>query len=137
MSLAEDLRLIKIYNPHNLTSSGMPVIWYRAYESRMMISAGWVLTVKDKPFKDVHWQDYGALVFHLYSVNKQEALDQAMAKCKELFPEVEMVKAPWRSTWVTKKDLDAAKAALKEFKKKDHQTEGYINVIRGIGKENE
>jgi hypothetical protein len=138
MSLIEDLKLINIHNPHNLSREGMPIIEYiGADNGRGGHGSHWRLIIKGKAFDNLPWYQHGNLWFTKfgYENDNKAALAAALKKCKKLFPNIEMVKAPWRSTYVNKEDLDRAKAELKELKKKDRQREGYIKVIRGIGKE--
>ncbi len=72
-----------------------------------------MLTIKGKPFKDSPWYDNGALPFYDSSYrNWRAAVAAPLAKCKELFPHLEMVLSPWPNVWVPKVDLDRAQKRL-------------------------
>ena len=116
-----DLRKIGIYNPYELVAFGQPVIdYHRRASGRSVMPSHYSLSIKGKSFKNQPWHHRGALWFTFTGQErKPKELQKAFAKVKELFPEVEMVKAPWRETWVPKTDLDAAKAKLKEYETKD------------------
>lgn len=114
--LAEQLRTIGIFNWHDLCANGHPMIWRRVKSgSRDVIPSAWMLSIKGKIFKHRAWYDHGAMSFSDHGwTNWREAVAAPLAKCKELFPDLEMVKGPWPNTYVPKCDLDAAKAKLKE-----------------------
>ena len=112
--LTEALKEIKIYNEYGLTSKGNPMIYYISPDPRTCRCSGWRLSIKGYKFKDVAWYDNGDLFFlSRGKEHRNEALQEAIDKCKELFPDIEMVKGPWRMTYVSKVDLDKAKEELK------------------------
>jgi hypothetical protein len=117
------LEEVGIFNPNNMVSKGKPYLYYAVAEGgRSCLSfSRWVLCVKGAKFKDQPWYHNGNLWFMPYgSVTpeaKKKSFDEAMAKVQELFPGIEMVKAPYRETWVPKEDLAAAMAMVKENKK--------------------
>jgi hypothetical protein len=121
MSLAEDLKLIDVFNQHNLTSEGNPLIYYVSDTGRGGAGRHWVLCVKGKGFKEAtFWRQNGNLWFSDFQYSKKEGLQKAIEKVKELFPEIEMVKGPWRDTWVCKKDLDDCKEQVKAKKAEEN-----------------
>jgi hypothetical protein len=113
MALKDALEKVGICNPHLMCSDGMPVIYYS--EGHSVIGRAWVVSVKGKSFKDAAWYEHGSKRFGYYGKEgREESLNEALAFVKTLFPDVEMVKGPWPSTYVAKSDLDAALAMLKE-----------------------
>lgn len=116
----EQLRAIRIFNPYNLVADGHPWIWYRPRgEGRDITIPAVMLSIKGKKFK-THWTNHGSLNFTAINIKvRKKALEEALAKCKELFPDLEMVKGPWRMTWVPKVDLDAAKERIKQKSKEE------------------
>jgi len=110
--LTERLREIHIINPHDIVADGDPVVDYEPQAS--MYGSGWSLWVKGKPFKDQPWYTHGALKFIVYGrMDKERIKQKALDKCKELFPNIEMVKSPWRDIFVPKTALDRAMERLK------------------------
>jgi hypothetical protein len=110
----DELKKIDIYNIHNMTSKGHPIIYYNSDCGRGGTGRHWVLSIIGKTFKNQAWYCHGNLWF------QKEELEKALAKVKELFPDIEMVKGPWRYTWLPKVDLETAKARLKELKEKQN-----------------
>lgn len=103
----EELRKISIYNHHNLTTKGHPVVYYISDCGRGGTGRHWVLCVIGQEFKNQAWYQHGNLWFG------KENLEDALAAAQRICPDIEMVKGPWRNTWVPKVDLDAAKVKLK------------------------
>ncbi len=121
--LADQLRAIGICNPHELVEDGHPLLAYYRETGRLNVfPSHWSLWVKGKRFTAAAWYEAGALWF---SGNVRDAIVKALAKCRELFPELEMVKGPWPNTYVPRVDLDKAKERIKEqpngSKEKDAQ----------------
>jgi len=114
--LTEQLGVIGIFNECGLVRKGYPFIWFRPRDRRACVPAAWMLTIVGRPFKDVWWRDCGSLSFGVHPTNRPGAIPAVLAECKELFPDLEMVKGPWPNTYVPKVNLDAAKAKLKEKK---------------------
>jgi len=128
MSLAKDLQTIGIFNQNVLTSRGNPVIYFVSDLGRGGSGRHWVLEVIGKPFPEVtFWRQCGRLWFSDYEYSKEDGLVKAIEKVKELFPNIEMVKGPWRDTWVCKEDLDVAKAKVKAKKTEDKANKGEAN----------
>jgi len=116
--LTERLRKIRIFNLCGLVEEGHPAIYYRSQVlGRGYIAAAWVLFVKGEKFKNVPWCNNGRLVFLVCRHGRQKGLELAFAKCKELFPEIKMVKAPFRMSYIPEEDLKEVMAKLKAFEK--------------------
>jgi hypothetical protein len=115
--LTDQLETIGVFNASNLVEKGHPFVWRRSGDSPRCVAGGWMLSIKGKKFKSAHWTDYGAMWFSDTGFpNWRAAIAAPLAKCKELFPDLEMVKGPWPNTYVPRVDLDAAMAKLKEKK---------------------
>lgn len=112
--LSEQLRTIDVFNAHHLVAEGHPFIWRRAKDAHRCVGAAWMLSIKGKQFKSAPYDDYGSRPFSdLRGRTWREAVVGPLAMCKELFPDLEMVKGPWPNTYVPKCDLEEAKARLK------------------------
>jgi hypothetical protein len=110
--LTEALRGVGIYNPHNMTQDGHPMIWYRGRGWMGMTKV--MLSIKGKSFPG-HWTDNGDKSFSTGGLGgKEQAYKDAIAEAERLCPGVKMVKGPWRGVWVAEEDLKAAKAKVKE-----------------------
>jgi hypothetical protein len=111
--LGTQLKSIGIYNILDLVMDKHPCIYRLTAESGLV--PGWMLRVKGRSFAHAHWSDNGGMWFSDSSYhNWRAAVAAPLTKCKELFPDLEMVKGPWPNTYVPKCDLEAAKQRLKE-----------------------
>lgn len=114
--LTDQLETIGVFNPHLLVNEGHPFIWLRRRGPGR--TGAWMLTVSGTKF-DAPWYDCGSLAFTSFGTRYntlKDAVALPIAKCRELFPDLEMVKGPWPNTYVPKGDLDAAMKKLKEKK---------------------
>lgn len=110
------LGAIGIHNLYDMTSKGLPMIHYTVPGSQSVLNSRWLLSIKGKHFKDAAWYDHGSLSFVVYGgvEKRNEGLFKALDSCKELFPDVEMVKSPWPFSYVNKVDLDRVKALIEK-----------------------
>ena len=98
-----------------MCSNNNPVLSYYSNNTIPQQSSGWNVRVKNRVFPG-HFMDQGSKHFITWGKHdKKEVFEKAMQFIKNECPGVEMVKGPWRDTWVAKSDLDAAMNRLKEF----------------------
>lgn len=107
---------LKIYNPYGLVERGHPILSYYSPDPGRSVEAhGWFLMKKGFRYSGP-WYNQGNLkiISDGGKAGRDESLQRALAKCKELFPDLEMVKAPWPWTWIPKVDLDRVIDLMKE-----------------------
>ena len=118
-ALAAALRELGVINGHDLLLSGEPIIQYQAGDTGRFASCGrWVLWVKNRKIKNRPWYEHGAIHFISRRQDRAEQLEQAKAKAKEMFPNIELVPGPWRMSWVPKAAMERAMALIANGKKK-------------------
>ena len=121
----EFAKYLKVHNIHNFTKVGggkvfvtySPEMKGRMYRSAQYVISGIGITVDP----DAAWYDYGNKTFTLfhYKGNKEKAQEAALEWATEKFHIKELVKAPYRETWVSKEVYDRAMDALKKAKVED------------------
>jgi len=118
-ALAAALRELGVINLYDLLLRGEPAIYYLAGDTGPLASYGrWVLCAKNRKFRNRPWYEHGAIHFTSRRQDRAEQLEQAKAKAKEMFPNIELVPGPWRMTWVPKAAMERAMALIANGKKK-------------------
>lgn len=125
--LIDDLREIRIFNPWDMASDGMPIITYVPNDnSRGGFSSHWAVYFKNRKLKASAWYEHGGKHFTPYgSQDRDKVFQEALTFVKKLRPNIVMVKAPFRLTWIAQQDLEAIMLKLKQHK------EGFNAVMLG------
>jgi hypothetical protein len=114
--ILDKFREMKIFNEYDFLNDGDPMIYYTSQDD--WSCSGWMVYVKGKKFKDSHWNDDGGKKFIVHGrKDKYFVLKQAMCYVKKFFPDVELVKSPFRETYVAKTTLEQRMLELENFEK--------------------